>query len=75
MNKNFTNQKAIDLLKKETVKMNDFFAEMDAKIAIRQIESNLYEKLISLKVGSVEYKETRANWLTAHYAVQYYANK
>lgn len=43
------------------------------KNAIRQIESNLYEKLISLKVGSIEYKETRSNWLTAHYAVQYFA--
>ena len=47
----------------------------EQKNTIRQIEINLYEKLISLKVGSPEYKETRTNWLTAHYAVQYFATK
>ena len=45
----------------------------EQKNTIRQIENNLYEKLISLTVGSIEYKETRSNWLTAHYAVQYFA--
>ena len=45
----------------------------EQKNTIRQIESRL-EKLIALKVGSPEYKEARADWLTAHYAVQFYAN-
>jgi len=47
----------------------------EQKNIIRRIESDLYEKLISLKVGSPEYKEARVNWLIAHYAVQYYASK
>jgi len=47
----------------------------EQKNTIRQIESNLYEKLIGLKVGTPAYKETRSNWLTAHYVVQYFATK
>lgn len=47
----------------------------EQKNTIRQIESNLYKKLVSLKVGSPEYKEARVNWLCASWAVMYFASR
>lgn len=46
---------------------------------IKRAEARLYDKLMDAAViarqtgNAAEYNETRPNWLTAHFFVQYYA--
>ena len=43
---------------------------------IKVIEARIYDKLgDAVESKSPDYNEIRANWLTAHYAVQYFAAK